>query len=495
MTRGRWNRSHSVWFHMVAWALLASPFGPRAVRAQAVGLEAVRNLAFDELEFTPTEPELYELERGVKVLYIEDRGLPLVSVFARFKGGPSYFSRSLLGAATAVPSLVRTTGTTSLSPDSVDQVLEFYAVQTSFGGGGQNASSSFNTLTQHLPEAIAIWADLVRNPGFDSARVEVWRGQELEDVRRRADTPGRLAISQFNHLMYGDHPVGWEMQPEDLTHEAMAPSVLRDVHSRVFCPENLTLGVTGDVAWDDIEPLLDKVLDGWPSCPTELGDLPQPVFNTAPGVYLIPKELDQSTVILGQPSDIRLADSPEYFSSRIGNSILGASGFSSRLVKRVRTEEGYAYSASSVWTTPMVSRGIVGAITQTKPGSTVAAVNAILEVIEGMRQEAPRETEVSDAIDRIVNGFVFNFQDPSQIVSRQMVYSSQGLPLDWLSRYLRGIQTVSPESVRRTLIETIDPARMIILVLGDPDKLDAGLERLGAVTILDLREPEQSPRD
>ena len=110
-----------------------------------------------------------------------------------------------------------------------------------------------------------------------------------------------------------------------------------------------------------------------------------------------------------------------------------------------------------------------------------------------MRREAPSDVEVLDAIDRIANGFVFNFQDPSQIVSRQMIYASQGLPLDWLSRYLSGIQAVNPGSVQRTFIENVDPSRMVILILGDPDKLDPGLERLGPVTILELAKPSNSP--
>ncbi|GMR12461.1 MAG: pitrilysin family protein [Gemmatimonadota bacterium] len=468
-----------------AATLIAVPLMPQAVWAQAVGLGAVRELQYEKLEFTPTRPDLYELDRGVKVLYLQSRTLPLVSVFARFRGGPSNFPRSLLGAATALPSLLRSAGTTSLSPDSVDHVLEFYGIQTAFGGGGRSAFTSLNTLARHLPEAIAIWTDMLRNPGFDSASVEVWRGQELEDVRRRADRPGRLAISQFNHLMYGDHPVGWEMAPEDLTLESMSPAVLHEVHRQVFCPENLTLGVSGDVSWDHVKPLLDQMLEGWPSCPGKLPDPPLPDFTTEPGVYLIARELDQSTVIVGHPSDVHLEDSHEYFSSRIAHSIFGASGLSSRLVKRVRTEEGYSYSASSVWTTPVASRGIVGAMTRTKPESTVEAIRAILEVIERMRQQGPSDIEVRDAVDRIANGFVFNFQDPSQVVSRQMLYASQGLPLDWLARYLRGIQAVSRKSVWRTFADNVDPSRMVILILGDPDRLGPGLEELGPVTVIE----------
>ncbi len=115
MNGARRDRAGSSLCRLVAGTLIAAPFMPRAVLAQAVGLGAVRDLEFEELEFTPMRPDLYELDRGVKVLYIENRTLPLVSVFARFNGGPSNFPRGRLGAAMALPSLMRSAGTTSWS--------------------------------------------------------------------------------------------------------------------------------------------------------------------------------------------------------------------------------------------------------------------------------------------------------------------------------------------------------------------------------------------
>ena len=46
---------------------------------------------------------------------------------------------------------------------------------------------------------------------------------------------------------------------------------------------------------------------------------------------------------------------------------------------RVRTEEGYAYSAGSIWTMPRRYQGIVGAVTRTRPENTVPALEVILE--------------------------------------------------------------------------------------------------------------------
>ena len=489
-------RAQAAWCRVAPWCL-AVPFATLALLAghggellaQETDRPSIAALDFAELEFQPPDPRRYTLEPGVEVFLLEDHTLPLVSIYARFKGGPRYFSRDELGATTAVPILLRSGGTTDLSPDSVDKLLEFYATQTSFGGGGGTSSSSVNMLTRHLDDVLPIWGDLLKRPAFDAASVEVWRGQELEDVRRKHDTPGRLAVSKFNRLLFGDHPIGWELGADDLEAENLSAEVLRSVHNGIYCVDNLTLGVTGDITWEAMRPRLEALLADWPSCDRSLTEPPLPNEVVEPGVYLVPREIEQSTVVIGRASGVRLGDEADYFSSRIGNTILGGSGMTSRLVTRVRTKQGLAYSAASVWTAPRRSAGIVGAITQTKSESTVAVIRAILLVFREMSENPPDDAEVDDAIDRIVNGFVFSFESPGQIVSRQMLYNTQDLPLDWLTRYMTGIQGVtsaSVETVLRKYLSSREIDDMVILVVGDPDAFDDGLDELGTIRIVDL---------
>ena len=464
---------------------LALGAAPAPARAQAGGRAVVEGLHYPPLRFNAPVPEVHEVE-GVQVLFLEDHSVPLVTLFTRFKGGYSLFDRGLYAAATALPALLRYGGTTTLTPDSVDEALEYYAFQTSFGGGGETLFSSLNTLTEHLDPGLDLWFDMLRNPRFDSAQVEVWRGRELDNVRRRPDDPQRLAFSQFNRLMYGDHPVGWEMTPEDLEPSDLAPEKIREVQGRILCPENLIIGVTGDVTWPDIERLLRRELHGWAPCTGTLPEYPEPHIRATPGVFIIPRDLEQSILVMAHPTDVHLGDGRAYFAAQIGNSILGSGGFSSRLMARVRTEEGYAYSASSIWTMPRRYQGIVGAVTRTRPEKAVPTLELILDIMNDMSRNDPSSEEVGTAVDQIVNGFVFNFETLAQIVARRMFYLAQDLPDDWLEQYVSGVESVTPAAVHGVLRENLRPGDMIILVVGDPDRMGReALARLGPVTVLD----------
>ena len=470
--------------------------GARPASAQESVRERVSAMEFPELRFSPVKPRK-ETVRGVPVYFAEDRELPLVTIYATFRGGVRRFSRDHFAAATALPGLMRTGGTRDLPPDSVDARIELLALATSFGQGGGGSSSWINTLTGQLDEAVALWADMLRWPRFDSTQVEVWRGAELERVRRRRDDPASLAFSRFNRIMYGDHPVGWEMEPLDLESADLSQERLRYVHEAVICPDNMVLGVAGDVTWRRASRLLEGILADWPPCSGNLLEDPQPDIRTEPGVFVIQKEIEQSVVVLAHSSSLRQGDTGEYFASRIANSILGASGLSSRLATELRTRQGLSYGASSIWTTSRRDDGLVGALTRTRPQRTLAAARLLLAALDSVRTTAPEADEVEHAVGEIVNGFVFNFRTPLQVVARGMTYESLGLPDDWLERYLDGIRDVTADDVLEVFRAEMDPARMTILLVGDTTRFDGSPSELGTVTVLSagIDDPPDRPSD
>ena len=416
----------------------APPPCPRPGR-RLRGADLRRICAPGEIRFAPLEPESHHGPGRARLL-LHDSELPSSPSTPTFDGGVRNLTREHLAAASALPNLLRTGGTAALPPDSVDERIELMGLAMSFGQGGGGATSSVNTLSDHMDEAVRLWASMLRSPRFDSAQVERWRGSELERVRRGRDDPGTLAFGRFNHIMYGDHPVGWEMDDADLEPSDLAPDRLRHVHGAIICPDNMVLGVTGDVTWPQASALLEEVLDGWPPCSGALLDDPVPVIRDEPGVFVIHREIEQSVIVMAHGSSLRQGDTPEYFASRVANSILGASGFSSRLVAAVRTREGLAYGASSLWTTSSRNDGLVGALTRTRPETTLEATRLILATIGSMRAAhlLPRRGRAHQSTRRQRLRLQLPHARPGHLARHGL--PGAGLPDDWLERYVQGIQ-------------------------------------------------------
>ena len=290
-------------------AACAAPAFPPPALAQESVRERIAGMDFPELRFRRLAPR-EETVHGVPVYFVEDRELPLVTFYATFEGGVRHFGRDSFAAATAMAGLLRTGGTAALPPDSVDARIESLALAMSFGQGGGGASSWVNTLSEQVGDAVRLWGAMLREPRFDSTQVELWRTAEIERVKRRPEDPASLAFGIFNRIMYGDHPVGWEMGAADLEPGDLAAEKLRFVHGAVVCPGNMVLGVAGDVAWSRVRDLLDEILADWPPCSGSLGENPVADIRSEPGVFVLHREIEQSVVVMAQATAVRQGDNP-----------------------------------------------------------------------------------------------------------------------------------------------------------------------------------------
>lgn len=486
--RGSCAAPRILWTTLIMSAsLVASPSpgaGQQDIQNQhpVTASEPALGLTFPPLVFQPPPVERREIH-GVPVRYLHDPAFPVVDMVVSVRGGYGHLGREWYAAATALPTLLRTGGSIQQSPREVDEALETLALQLTFGSGGGSISSSLNSLTRTLDEGLAIWQELLLSPGFDSAEVEIWRGQQEDRIRRRVDDPTLLAFTEFNRILYGDHSIGWELTLADVDASRLHSGALQALHERLFCRNRMAVGVSGDITWEEVEERLAPFLAAWPTCQDELPDPLPPEIRREAVVFLIPRDLPQTTVVMAHPTSVRLADDPRFFASRVANAILGAGGLSSRLMARLRGEEGFTYGASSLWTAPMRSDGLVGAITSTRSSSTVAATQLILQVMEEMVDTPPEAHEVDRVVDEFINGWVFNFESAAQMVSRQVSYLTSELPEDWLERYLVRLGDVTPQAVHDVFREEVRPEEMTILLVGRPEDFDLPPETLGPVRI------------
>jgi zinc protease len=448
-----------------------------------LGLEAIQQLEFPPLEFDPPTPESFELSNGVTVFFLHDDGLPLVDVFVNLRGGYAYFDREQYAAASGLLPLMRNAGTRQFTPDSLDAHVGFHALGIRTSTDGSRMILGVMGLRRQLDLVMETWSEILLRPRFDSDAVDRWRARELEAVRRRSDFPGSLAVLEFNRLLFGDHPTGWVMTPAELAPDRVEGARLRALHRRVVCPENAVIGASGDVDRDTLRAAMETALAGWEPCGSSLESPRPPTLTPSPRVYVIPNSRPQSTVVVGHPGGVLLEESRDYFASRVANWVIGGSGFTSRLTSRVRTEEGLAYSAASVWGTARTHERIFGAITHTRSESTVEATQVVMATLDEARRDPPDQEEIALAQSAIINGFVFGFGSPAEIVGRQVSYLADGLPADWLTRYFAGIRAVEPRDVARVIRAHVHPTDLTILIVGDTTAFDPS--RLGPVTVLD----------
>lgn len=457
---------------------------PASAQQPADTHSEIAALQFLPLRFNPPAPKRVTLSNGVPVYLLEDHSLPLLDVEVVSKVGVANLPDSLWGVGWLADNLMRTGGTLSLSPDSVDQLIEYYALNVFISTGNEISNASFSGLSRYRDQLLDLGFDLLQHPRDDSTRIRITAGQQLEGWRRRNDQPASVLGRAWNQVMLGNHPLGRTLvTPAEVA--GFTAARFRWTQTRIFCPENLLIGVSGDFDEQILLAKLESLFRAWPACAAGLRPVPPVTIATGPKLILVEKDVNQTNLRMGHAGGLKVANTPDYFAAQVANFLLGGGGgFNSRLLERVRSDSGFAYSVFSSWGADTKREGLFVAGAQVRAEKTVAGLSLMRRVIGSMATEPVSARDVRLARDNEVNSFVFQFQNAGQIVAQQLSYAVEGLPPNWFDIYLKGIQGVTPDQVTAVSRRYLHPDRMVILVVGKPTGFDKPLASLGPVTAL-----------
>jgi zinc protease len=463
----------------LAVALPAAAQQPGDIRTR------IQGITYPALRFSPPTPKRVTLSNGVPVYLLQDHTLPTLAVQIVSRHGVAEVPDSLWGVAWQADGLLRTGGTTRLTPDSVDRLLEFYAINLFISTDHERSTASVSGLSRYRDQMLDLAFEILRSPRNDTSRIRITVAQQQEAWRRRNDQPGPVLARAWSQVMLGDHPLGRSLvTPDELA--GFTPERFRWVQERLFCPQALLIGVSGDFQERDLVRKLEALFRGWPACKPGLRDTPPLRVAAGPRIILVEKDVNQTNIRLGHAVPVRMADTPEYFAAQVADFLLGGSGFTSRMLQRVRSDSGFAYSAFSNWGAEVDRDALFFAGGQIRAEKTIAGLRLMREVVRSMQTDPPTARDVKLAQDNEVNSFVFRFESASQIVGQQLAYAVDGLPANWFDVYLRGIQAVTPDAVRAASLRYLKPDSLTIVVVGKPAAFDGALSTLGAVTALPI---------
>lgn len=444
----------------------------------------IDKLKFPPLNFTPPQAEKLTLPNGMRIFLLEDHELPVVNMFALIKTGDRLDPADKVGLADTMATVLRSGGTTNLTPDQINQKLEFVAASIETGMGSQYGSASLSAMSKDITTVLPLFADILMHPAFRDEQIEIARGQALDSINRQNDSPQSIASRIFPQIIYGrNNPLA--VTPTEDSIKRITRDDLVQFYSKYYHPNNMILGITGDVKKEDIVKKIEEAFAGWPAGEAELPPEPDVPQLTARQVFFVHKDVNQTSLRIGSPA-LKEGD-PDYFKLRVADVILGG-GFSSRIFNELRTKQALAYAAAAGLSGGLGAPGYLVTFSETRADATVKAIQTVLRVIEGMREQPVTDVELQDAKDNVLSSFVFNYDQPEKIVNRQVVLSYFGLPSDYLQKFRDGIAAVTKEDVLEVSKKYYQPDKVAILVIGNEKLFDAPLSSIGPVTNIDLNE-------
>jgi predicted Zn-dependent peptidase len=446
-----------------------------ATQTQTGGIPAhPRELKYAQLDYAPPKRDKFRhvLSNGAVAYLVEDHDLPLVNVAAIVRTGSYLEPAGKEGLASLTGGQIRAGGTTSKSAEQYDEAADFLAANISSGIGDTQGSATLNCLTKDLDAGLALYFDMLRNPRFQEDRLALAKNQILQGMERRNDDTTSIEAREWSRLMRGDKHFSTK-QPTKSSVESITREDLAAFHKQYFQPAGMIFAVSGDFKTEEMLQKLEASMQVWASNKMAVPAVPKPDFTPVAGVYVVNKsDVNQGRVRIGHTGITR--DNPDSYAVSIMNDILGGSGFTSRITSRVRSDEGLAYSAGSVFGQGVYYPSDFRAAFQSKSMSTAQAIQIVLEEIDRIRSTKVSDEELQTAKNSAVETFPLAFASAAQIAGTFAQDEYTNRPADYWDKYRERISAVTADEVQRVAQKYLQPDQLVVLVVGNIDDITKG---------------------
>jgi len=403
---------------------------------------------------------------GITLLVLEQHFLPIVEIHALIKTGSTQDPPEKAGLANLTASLLDE-GTTNRSSKQLAEQIDFVGGSLAVKAGEDFTTASARILTKDVDLGFTLLADILLRPAFSKQEFERVRAQILGEIISDNDDPGHVAMTAFNQLVFRNHPYRWPVNGLETTVPKITITDVQKFYAKEYLPNQTILAVVGDITSEQAAGLVEAHFGTWKkkSAPSREIKNPRPIDKKT--VRLIEKDLTQSTIVLGHGGISRT--NPDFYPVTVMNHILGAGGFSSRLMDSIRDKQGLAYGIMSHYE----ARAMPGSFwitLQTKTETTNLAINGVLAEITSLRESPVSDQELAEAKAFLIGSFPLRLDSTGKLANVLAQVEFFELGFDYFTQYPEWIDRVTKEDVQRVANQYLNPQHYALVVVGNVAK-------------------------
>jgi zinc protease len=426
------------------------------------------------------------LANGVRIMVAPMPRLPLVTVLALVDAGAAIETDGNEGTA-GLTARTLTEGTGDLDGAALTDRLERLGTALDGYADWDSSVARFTVTRSRLDAAFALFADVLCAPSFPVPDIARRRDERLADLEQQLAEPRGLADVRFSGFLY-DQRCRYARPASGTTRSVsrLDASVVRAFHARQYRPAATTLIFVGDITPEQAFALAMQRFGTW----SGEGSVRRPTLALAAS----PR---RRTILVGKPgapqTELRVGhigvprEHPDHLAIVMMNGLLGGF-FSSRINLNLRERHAFTYGASSGFDWRRGAGPFVVS-TAVKTEVTARAVEEILLEIDAMRALPPSAGEMALATEYLAGVFPIRYESTSSVAGALANATVFALPEDWFTRYRDRIRAITAGEVHAAARAHLDPGRIQILALGDPDTIADPLAKLG------IGPMEQHPSD
>jgi predicted Zn-dependent peptidase len=435
------------------------------------------------------------LANGIEVVYAHSATVPITRVAVEFDAGIAADPADALGTQALLLHLM-TAGTVDHDAVQIAEIQERLGAQVNAFETMDRTLFTLATVSPNVEPSLDLLADIVRNPGLAPPEIERIRAQQIAAVQSEMTNPNGIGFHALPALVYGtEHPYGrpFSGTGDELALEHVSRDDLMRFHQTWIRPDNARIYVVSDLPLAQLTPMLEARFGAWTAPATARGvksfDAPLPA--TTPRIVLIDRPQSPQSVILASEV-LPVTGRDDLLVINAANEVL-ANNFLSRINQDIREARGWSYGLRGYLNTfEHQTPYIINAPVQAdRTGESIAVMLDHYRHFRTDKGVTPLELERT----RLGNmrQLAGSFESGQAIINTLRSNQLYGRPDNYWETVATRYQALTAPEMDQALRATVDPDRLVWVVVGDASVVKPQLDRLGMpveVVLLTQRKPE-----
>ena len=336
--------------------------------------------------------QLHTFESGLRLVTVPMQGTKTVTVFVLVGTGSKYETKDINGISHFLEHMMFK-GTTK-RPHYLDISRELESIGASFNAFTSKEYTGYYAKASSAKKDIImdVVFDIFLNSTMNEEAIQTERHVVVEEIAMYNDNPQYLVGRDFEKLLYGDQPAGWDVAGENETILRLKREQFVEYFKTHYVAGNTVVAVAGDIDPEEIKKKVGNYFQHIRTAP-KFGKPKVVEKQTAPGLHVFYKDTDQAHLVLGFRSH-DMFDERRYAMDILAD-VLGG-GLSSRLFDEIREKRGLAYYVSAGQDS-YTDSGYFGVSAGVNLAKVADAITATLTELKKVSQDGVTEKELAQA--------------------------------------------------------------------------------------------------
>jgi zinc protease len=368
-------------------------------------------------------------------------------------------------------------GTARHTAEEFAELLERKGIALGAGASESGLSVDMDVAKGHLPAALQLMSEAVREPAFPENEVARHVRTRLAEIDHERAVPGQRAALAFLETYFDEAERA--SRPSAGTRESVGAITREELvafHAAQVVPSGSTVVVAGDLTGVDVLEEVERALGAWtgeplattePVAPRRAGDAARIVFVDRPGSV-------QTEIYLGCPGPDRRVDGG-WAPYPVLAFVMGGSP-NARIDAVLREEKGYTYGMRASFR-PRRREGLFLVSGSVRADATAEALDLLLDILERGRDGFSAQ-ETRSGVDFIHKTAPGRYATADAVADEAAAMALEGLSTEFTTANLLDLATVDADRLAAAYNRFVT-GDWTVVVVGDADRYADSVRGLG----------------